>query len=55
MAVNRRHEVDMLNGPLLPRILEFTLPLILEMERYMGEGRFEPNEFTRGLYYRAVE
>ena len=29
MAVNRRHEVDMLNGPLLPRILEFTLPLML--------------------------
>ena len=25
------------------------------MERYMGKGRFEPNEFTRGLYYRVVE
>ena len=25
------------------------------MERYFGEGRFEPNEITRGLYYRVVE
>jgi len=25
------------------------------LERYLGHGSFEPNEITRGLYYRAVE
>ena len=25
------------------------------LERYFDRGRFEPNEITRGLYYRAVE
>ena len=25
------------------------------LERYQGRGTFEPNEITRGLYYRAVE
>ena len=25
------------------------------LERYLGRGSFEPNEITRGLYYRAVE
>ena len=25
------------------------------LERYLGHGTFEPNEVTRGLYYRAVE
>ena len=25
------------------------------LERYQGHGTFEPNEVTRGLYYRAVE
>lgn len=24
-------------------------------ERYLGRGRYEPNDFTRGLYYRDVE
>jgi len=29
MARKRSHEVDMLNGPILPRVLEFSLPLML--------------------------
>ncbi len=39
--------------------LHFTTENAMEcvqvMERYFGQGRFEPNEITRGLYYRAVE
>jgi len=25
------------------------------LERYMGLGNYQPNEYTRGLYYRDVE
>ena len=39
--------------------LQFTTENAVEcvqvMERYLGIGRSEPNEITRGLYYRAVE
>ncbi|MBQ9974434.1 MAG: U32 family peptidase [Oscillospiraceae bacterium] len=39
--------------------LQFTTENSVEcvniMERYLGQGRTEPNEITRGLYYRAVE
>ncbi|MBO5340499.1 MAG: U32 family peptidase [Oscillospiraceae bacterium] len=39
--------------------LQFTTENAVEcvqvMERYLGLGRSEPNEITRGLYYRAVE
>ena len=39
--------------------LEFTTENPMEcvhiMERYLGQGRTEPNEITRGLYYRSVE
>ena len=39
--------------------LQFTTENPMEcvniMERYLGQGRTEPNEITRGLYYRAVE
>jgi len=34
---------------------ENAMECVQVMERYMGQGRFEPNEFTRGLYYRIVE
>ena len=29
MLAKKKHEVDMLNGPILPRALEFALPLML--------------------------
>lgn len=39
--------------------LMFTTENALEctqvMERYLGRGRYQPNDFTRGLYYRDVE
>lgn len=39
--------------------LQFTTENSLEcvqvMERYLGRGSYEPNNFTRGLYYRDVE
>ena len=39
--------------------LQFTTENAVEcvrvMERYIKGGKFEPNEITRGLYYRAVE
>ena len=25
------------------------------LERYLGQGDYRPNEYTRGLYYRDVE
>ena len=25
------------------------------LERYLGRGNFQPNDYTRGLYYRDVE
>ena len=25
------------------------------LARYMGQGNYQPNEYTRGLYYRDVE
>ena len=25
------------------------------LERYLGQGNYQPNEYTRGLYYRDVE
>jgi putative protease len=25
------------------------------LQRYMGQGRYQPNDYTRGLYYRNVE
>ena len=25
------------------------------LERYLGQGSYQPNEYTRGLYYRDVE
>ncbi len=39
--------------------LMFTTENALEcaqvLERYMGRGRYQPNDYTRGLYYRDVE
>ena len=25
------------------------------LERYLGRGSYQPNDYTRGLYYRGVE
>ena len=25
------------------------------LSRYLGQGRYQPNDYTRGLYYRGVE
>ena len=25
------------------------------LERYLDQGKYQPNDFTRGLYYRDVE
>ena len=39
--------------------LQFTTENAMEcaqvLERYMGRGRYQPNDYTRGLYYRNVE
>ena len=39
--------------------LNFTTENAMEctqvLERYQGKGRYQPNEYTRGLYYRTVE
>ena len=39
--------------------LMFTTENALEcaqvLERYLNQGRYQPNDFTRGLYYRDVE
>ena len=39
--------------------LQFTTENSIEcaqiLERYLGKGRYQPNDFTRGLYYRGVE
>ena len=39
--------------------LQFTTETSIEcvqiLERYLGKGRYQPNDFTRGLYYRGVE
>ena len=39
--------------------LQFTTENALEctqvLERYLGRGRYQPNDYTRGLYYRNVE
>ena len=39
--------------------LMFTTENALEcaqvLERYLDQGRYQPNDFTRGLYYRDVE
>jgi len=39
--------------------LQFTTENAMEcaqvLERYQGKGRYQPNEYTRGLYYRTVE
>jgi len=39
--------------------LHFTTENAMEcaqvLERYQGKGRYQPNEYTRGLYYRTVE
>ena len=39
--------------------LQFTTENAMEcaqvLERYMGKGRYQPNDYTRGLYYRNVE
>ena len=39
--------------------LQFTTENAMEcaqvLERYQGRGRYQPNDYTRGLYYRTVE
>lgn len=39
--------------------LMFTTENALEcaqvLERYLNQGKYQPNDFTRGLYYRDVE
>ena len=39
--------------------LQFTTENSIEcaqvLERYLGNGRYQPNDYTRGLYYRGVE
>ena len=39
--------------------LQFTTENAMEcaqvLERYQGKGRYQPNDYTRGLYYRTVE
>lgn len=34
---------------------ENALECVQVLERYMNQGRYQPNDFTRGLYYRDVE
>ena len=34
---------------------ETAIECVSVLERYMGQGSFIPNEYTRGLYYRDVE
>ena len=39
--------------------LQFTTENALEcaqvLERYLDRGKYQPNDYTRGLYYRGVE
>ena len=34
---------------------ENALECVQVLERYLGRGKYQPNDFTRGLYYRDVE
>ena len=34
---------------------ENPLECVRVLERYQGQGRYQPNDLTRGLYYRDVE
>ena len=34
---------------------ENSVECVQVLERYLEQGRYQPNEYTRGLYYRDVE
>ena len=54
---DKRKDWEMLGlwGARLQFTTENPLECVQLLERYLNQGRYEPNEITRGLYYRNVE
>ena len=51
-----RENPDVVKENIKKKFQDQKLPLVDEvLERYRGQGRYKPADFTRGLYYRDVE